>query len=792
MSDCENLGAPKYICTVKTYVVLLVIVSISVANVMAASSACALIVRWVHDTSAVIGARVAIEGTRQGAVTDINGMALLEHSGKSISVIVTATFARMLTATATCGDTLYLQASTKETDVVVVTGSRLPQAPKESPVIVTVTGAETFSAVQAVSLAEGLSFQPGLRLESNCSNCNFTQVRLNGLQGAYTQILINGAPTFSALNGVYGLEHIPATMIDRIEVVRGGGSALYGAGAIAGTVNVITRSPTHTHAEASSVTTWLNGSVPDAQQSLSIDLANEKDPHQVPTLRLFAVRRTRNPVDVNGDGFSELTKLSGASGGLQSTYAPNESTLFRAEAHWIREYRRGGDRFDLLPFQASISEQLDHTIVGGSLGAEHVFGGDSSRVSGYVSAQQTARDSYYGGAGSPTNPVENPERFFGKTKDVVAVVGVQTSSHVHLFSAFDIVLVGGAEFSTNAVSDSMLGYGRAINQSTRLFGTYLQAQSTPSAPVSITAGVRLDVQNVHGSYQYVDFMTQTTDATFTVVNPRLALKWQCTDNATIRATMATGFRGVQAFDEDLHLSTLDGSARVLALSPTLQPERSVSSTLSFTTETTGLYNRQVFTLETFSTVLLNPFIVALDNASQDGQQPRVATKYNGSGAHVYGAHAAFELQHSSGFSAIVSATTQRATYQHPEEIVQDESNSIRTSVLLRTPDLYGSAVVQIPLWDKFTVDVSGVLTGPMTVLNERTTEVLTTPWFFDGSVQTTYIVRIANSELHLAVGVVNVFNSFQQNLERGAERDGGFTFGPMRPRSWRAKVEVAL
>ena len=90
-------------------------------------------------------------------------------------------------------------------------------------------------------MAEGLNYSPGLRIEDNCQNCGFTQIRMNGLQSHYTQILINSRPVFSDLAAVYGIELIPANMIERVEVVRGGGSAMYGSNAIAGVINIITK-----------------------------------------------------------------------------------------------------------------------------------------------------------------------------------------------------------------------------------------------------------------------------------------------------------------------------------------------------------------------------------------------------------------------------------------------------------------------------------------------------------------------------------------------------------------------
>ena len=119
-------------------------------------------------------------------------------------------------------------------DQIVVSASRTAVTRRKSPGLVQVMTSELIEQAQAVSLADALPFQPGVRVENNCQNCGFSQVRINGLDGNYSQILMDSRPVFSALAGVYGLEHIPANMIDRIEVLRGGGSALYGSSAVEG------------------------------------------------------------------------------------------------------------------------------------------------------------------------------------------------------------------------------------------------------------------------------------------------------------------------------------------------------------------------------------------------------------------------------------------------------------------------------------------------------------------------------------------------------------------------------
>ena len=103
---------------------------------------------------------------------------------------------------------------------------------KVAPVVVNVMSNKLFEIVNSTDLAKSLNYQSGLRVENNCQNCGFPQVRINGLEGPYSQILINSRPVMSALSGVYGLEQIPTNMIERVEVVRGGGSALFGANAV--------------------------------------------------------------------------------------------------------------------------------------------------------------------------------------------------------------------------------------------------------------------------------------------------------------------------------------------------------------------------------------------------------------------------------------------------------------------------------------------------------------------------------------------------------------------------------
>src|SRR5690606_3111313 len=92
---------------------------------------------------------------------------------------------------------------------IVVSASRYGMERKKAPVIVNVLSPKLFTATQSVAMSETLNYQPGVRVENNCQNCGFTQVRMNGMEGAYSQVLINSRAVFSALNSVYGLDQIP-------------------------------------------------------------------------------------------------------------------------------------------------------------------------------------------------------------------------------------------------------------------------------------------------------------------------------------------------------------------------------------------------------------------------------------------------------------------------------------------------------------------------------------------------------------------------------------------------------
>ena len=193
---------------------------------------------------------VALKGTTIGTVTDATGHYFLKNLPEGnfvleVSSVGYKTVRRNVTLKKgrTLEEDFEIEEDAVALDGVVVSANRNETTRRLAPTLVNVVDLKIFENTNSTTLAQGLSFQPGVRVESNCQNCGFQQVRINGLDGPYTQILLDSRPIFSALSGVYGIEQIPASMIERVEVMRGGGSALFGSSAIAGTINIITKEP---------------------------------------------------------------------------------------------------------------------------------------------------------------------------------------------------------------------------------------------------------------------------------------------------------------------------------------------------------------------------------------------------------------------------------------------------------------------------------------------------------------------------------------------------------------------
>ena len=370
------------------------------------------------------------------------------------------------------------------TDEVVVSANRNETSRKVAPVVVNVMNARLFESVNSTDLAKSLNYQSGLRVENNCQNCGFPQVRINGLEGPYSQILINSRPVVSALSGVYGLEQIPVNMIERVEVVRGGGSALFGANAVGGTINIITKDPINNSFQVSSTMSNMNGKVWEQYMGANASLVSKDNTYGI---ALYQSYRNRNPYDADGDGFSELGKLNMNTFGLRTYYRPTQFSRISLEYHTTNEFRRGGNKFDLQPHETDITEQTKHIINSGGLTYDVFFNEYKHKLSVYASAQHTDRNSYYG--------ADKAENAYGKTKDLTAVGGAMYVGNMDNCLFSPATFTGGVEYQYNSLHDVMTGYGRDLRQDVKIASGFVQNEWKLDY-FTILAGFRLDKHNL--------------------------------------------------------------------------------------------------------------------------------------------------------------------------------------------------------------------------------------------------------------------------------------------------------
>ena len=742
-------------------------------------------------------ANVRLSGLQRGTISDPEGKFTLKNipSGTHrliVSMVGFRTWEKEVKVRA--GETQRLDIRLSEDQInleqVVVTGTRSEVPLLEAPVIVSQISAKTFRATQSLTLSEGLNFTPGLRLENNCQNCGFTQVRMNGLGGAYSQILINSRPIFSALTGVYGLDMLPANMIERVEVVRGGGSALYGGNAIAGTINIITREPVENSVEVGLNYGLTDGSRPD--RTLTLNGAVVSDDLSK-GLSFYAFNRNRQQWDANDDGFSEITRLKNTTFGMDAFWEPSETSKIKLNLFTINEFRRGGSQFHLPPHQTDITEQLDHRILGGALSYEQQSKDERHRFSVYTSAQTTERQSYYGGGGRVLTAHDTLTQddlialnAYGNSNDLTLVTGVQYGFAPNDLLAFVI----GSEYQYSDVTDRMPGYEREIRQQVGTLGSYAQVEFTPSHRWSFLMGGRLDYVTINGRYDF-EAETLKNQQTLPVFVPRATAMYELTESLKLRASFAQGYRAPQAFDEDLHIETVGGAALFTRLDPDLETERSNSFTSSLNYSTNAGKWQLNLVAEGFHTRLSNPFITSDQRELPSGVA--VITKRNGAGATVQGINIEANLAFAEKLVIQSGFTLQEARFDETEVLWEPGENGegkpTTTRRLLRTPNAYGFLALNFTPTTRWTFSGSGVLTGGMEVPHvvdaetERTL-IRATPSFAEINLKASYRLSLGEqAALEVFAGVQNLFSSYQQDFDRGATRDAGYIYGPARPRT---------
>jgi outer membrane receptor for ferrienterochelin and colicins len=675
-------------------------------------------------------------------------------------------------------------------DQVVVTSDRNEVNRKDASVIVNVLSPKTFEANQSISMIDGLDFSPGVRTETNCQNCGFTQVRMNGLEGPYSQILINSRQVFSGLAGVYGLELIPSNMIQRVEVVRGGGSALYGGNAIAGTINVITKEPAYNAFQVGldGFATGLgnpNGGETAYESNLTFNgsLVGKNFKSGV---SFFGQYRNRNPYDFNGDGFSEMVMINNLSGGLSAFFKPGKLSKISLDLYAIDEDRRGGNDFDLKPHEADICEFANHKIYGASLNYD-LFSRNHSKFSAYGAAQYVDRETYYGALKDPNG--------YGETDDITTNIGIQYTHDFEKLWFAHADLTVGTEYTGGWLEDTKLGApgepnAEIADQNINTFGTYVQAD-WKGIRYKLVLGLRYDHYAVVNDHLGDDRLVGD------VILPRASFMYSLTPDLQLRLSYAKGYRAPQIFDEDLHIESSGARQVYHTNDPNLKQEtsHSISTSLNYSKATSKIVIEVLG--EGFFTRLQDPFANVYTPLDTLGNVEYLRINAE-AGAQVYGANFEVNLATMKALDFQLGMTLQRSRYDEELPWGEDEANTTRDFV--RTPNNYGYLTSNWKPLKGLMLSLTGTYTGSMLVphlgLDSETDdpgeieaiengdvitgeELTTSDPFFDMGFRVAYTFSLSKKiQLELHTGVKNIFNSIQQDLDIGVYRDPGYIYGP--------------
>lgn len=497
-------------------------------------------------------AHIALEGTRLGVSADENGQ-------YSISGIppgeykVTASFLGYTTTQKrnelNAGESTTLDFTLEEAsntmNEVVVTGTMKEVNRIESPVPVEVYYPVFFKKNPTANIYEALQNVNGVRPQLNCQVCNTGDIHINGLEGPYTMVLIDGMPIVSSLATVYGLSGIPNSLVERMEIVKGPASSLYGSEAIGGLINIITKSPDKAPVFSVDLmgTTWA-----ELNAGLGARFNLGKTASVLTGANYF---NYDNVVDNNHDNFTDLALQERVSVFQKWHFKRKDNRLFTLAGRYCWENRWGGEldwtpafrgsdeiygeaittkRWELLgQYELPTAENLVFSFSFNSHGQNSVYGDVPYIADQKIGFGQLAWDKHLGNHGL-----------------------LAGSALRYTFYDDNTPATGGGSADPENNPDEIW-----------LPGIFIQDEITFTPKHKVLLGLRYDYNDVHGS----------------IFTPRFAYKWSITQNDIFRLNAGTGFRVVNLFTEDHAALT---GAREVAIAEKLDPEQSFNTNVNYT------------------------------------------------------------------------------------------------------------------------------------------------------------------------------------------------------------------
>ena len=591
---------------------------------------------------------------------------------------------------------------------VVITGTMKEVSRAESPVPVEIITPKLFQKNPTPSLFEAVGMINGVQPQLNCSVCNTGDIHINGMEGPYTMMLIDGMPIVSALSTVYGLNGIPNSMVERIEVVKGPASSLYGSEAMGGIINVITKKVDNAPLLSADVfaTSWAE---------LSVDASVKHKLGKASSLLGVNYYNYQNPIDNNGDNFTDMTLQDRISVFNKWDFERRENKVASLAARYVYEDRWGGEMNWDKKWRGTDS------VYGESIYTKRV---EVIGMYQWPSKQDIFTQLSYNW--------HNQNSWYGTTPYFATqqVAFVQTYWDKQLSDSHSLFL--GSSFRYTNYDDNTpataSGDGTANQpQRTPLPGFFIQDEWKVSDDHKLLFGYRYDYDINHGG----------------VNSPRLAYKFSPNRNHTIRASFGTGFRVVNLFTEDHAALT---GARDVIITEELLPERSVNGNLNYELkipnddffvrlDITGFYS--YFTNKIVGDFDSDPDKIIYDNL--DGYAISRGVSLNAD--LVFN----FPLKLIAGVS-----------FMDVYQVEEDEHGNEFKSQQLHAPKWSGTFTATYNLPKFFELDLTGQWNGPMrlpVLPNDYRSEY--SPWFAIVNVQLT---KKFTRSLEVYGGIKNLFN----------------------------------
>lgn len=595
--------------------------------------------------------------------------------------------------------------NTKDIDDVVITGTIKPVSKSKSPVAVEIYSQKFFQKNPTPNIFEAISMVNGVQPQLNCSVCNTGDIHINGLEGPYTMILIDGMPIVSSLSTVYGLSGIPNSLIDRVEVVKGPASSIYGSEAMGGVINIITKNALTAPKLSIDImtTSWAENNL-----DLSTKFNLGKNTASLLSLNYFNFTKR---FDENNDNFTDGALQNRISVFNKWNFRRKENRQasfalrylyedrFGGEMQWNKSYR-GSDqiygesiytnRFEAfgiyqLPFKENIMTQFSYNFHD-----QNSFYGNNS----YLATQKTAFIQTYW-----DKKIQNHDFIVGLT---------------YKKTFYDDNTPG--TLSSDGLNNEPMN--------SPFFGAFIQDQWEINEKNTLLLGYRFDYDKIHQS----------------VHSPRFAWKLSPNPFHTLRFNFGTGFRVVNLFTED-H-AALTGSRQVIIKSD-LQPERSVNGNLNYIWKIPA--GNQLINLDAsaFYTYFSNKIVGDFDS----DPEKIIYDNLNG-----YGISKGVSLNADFALSFPLSINL-GITYLDVYQKFDDERQK---SQQLHAPKWSGTYSLSYKFKNDLTVDFTGQLYGPMRLpILENDYRPEYSPWYSLANIQVSKSFR---SGFEVYCGIKNLFN----------------------------------